>query len=71
MGESIFSNYMGKKARFGEGEKSHIVGEFYFLSIYSNIQWAMGGNNFLIDRGREGGPGGIKNHATKNNAPSK
>ena len=27
--------------------------------IYSNIKWAMGGNNFLIDRGREaGGPGG-------------
>ena len=67
-GKAFSQIIWGKKPVLVRGEKSHIRGEFFLSIIYFNIRWAVGGNNFLIDRGREGG--GNKNHATKNNAPS-
>ena len=49
---------MGKKARFGEGNKKITYHGGYLLFVNNLFQHSMGygGNNFLIDRGegREG-----------------
>ena len=67
-GESIFSNYMGKKACFGEGGKITYQGGIFFVNNKFQHSMSCGGKQFSYRQG-EGGRGKQKS-CHKNNAPS-